>query len=323
MGLLDRAEKRIRAAEAYGARIIDAESIDWSRYELSETEQARVREASSWETDLVDAFSNPGNTYGSTLPWETVGDKLRIRPAELSVWSGYNGSGKSLAIGQIMLGLTSQSDRVCIASLEMRPIQTLKRMVRQHSQCATPSPSDVRGFTASVTGKLWVYEQVGTIKSERMLALCRYAREEIGCSHMVIDSLMKCGVGVDDYNAQKAFIDKLSTYAKDSDLHIHLVAHSRKGQDESLQGKMDVKGSSEITDMADNVFVWWLNKKKYFARQEGDAYDESDPDAVMVCEKQRNGEWMGKVGLWFDEASLSYTDVRPAYAAKPFSQRKM
>jgi twinkle protein len=32
------------------------------------------------------------------------------------------------------------------------------------------------------------------------------------------------------------------------------------------------------------------------------------PDAVLVCEKQRNGEWEGKLKLWFDYKSQQYIE---------------
>ena len=49
----------------------------------------------------------------------------------------------------------------------------------------------------------------------------------------MIDSLVKCGVGVDDYNAQKKFVDALCWAAKQHKVHIHLVNHIRKGNNET------------------------------------------------------------------------------------------
>lgn len=99
---------------------------------------------------------------------------------------------------------------------------------------------------------------------------------------------MKCGIGLDDYNKQKYFVDELSTLAKDTNAHIHLVNHSRKGERESnVMSKFDIKGAGEITDMADNVFIIWKNKKKEVALNASDVNPETEkkPDAMLICDK--------------------------------------
>ena len=308
MSLLVEAEKRWERAERFGACVIHDANIDWSRYELTPDDQARVRPAESWEDELIAAFSIPETLTGALPPWDSIRDRLRFRPGELSLWSGINGHLKSMALNQAALCFAGQSEKSCIGSFEMHPIKTLKRMARQHTRVESLSPSQVRGFFTDVHGKVWIYDQVGTVHTNRVLALCRYAREEVGCQHMIIDSLMKCGMDADDYSAQKRFIDKLSTYAKDSGLHIHLVAHSRKVAEEGLPGKMDVSGHADLTNMPDNVFVVWYNKKKRKAIEEGNHQHDREPDAAFICEKQRNGEWEGTVGLWFNKTSLLLTD---------------
>lgn len=308
MGLVERAERRFQQAKDYGANIVHDAAIDWSRYELSEEDQARVRKAEAWESDLIDAFCMHEEVIGATPPWEGVRDKVRFRPGELSLWTGINGHLKSMALNQIALGFTAQGERTCIASFEMHPIKTLKRMARQFIRAESLSPSEVRDFFSGIQGGIWIYDQVGTVNTTRVLALSRYVREEIGCQHIIIDSLMKCGMDADDYTTQKRFIDKLCTYAKDSGLHVHLVAHSKKVADEGVPGKMDVSGHADLTNMPDNVFVIWHNKKKAKAQQDLDHAHDRESDALFICEKQRNGEWEGKLGLWFDKTSLLFSD---------------
>ena len=38
-------------------------------------------------------------------------------------------------------------------------------------------------------------------------------------------------------------------------------------------------------------------------------------DCLWVCDKQRNGGWEGKIGLWFDPKSLQYLSF---HNQKPF-----
>ena len=58
------------------------------------------------------------------------------------------------------------------------------------------------------------------------------------------------------------------------------------------------------------MFIVWRNKKKQFDAQAGIGVDPDTPDGLLVCEKQRNGEWEGRFALWFDGASQQFV-ARP------------
>lgn len=310
MSELERMERQFMKTQEFGARLVKEHEIDFALWAIPEAEKAKIRPASDWVQEVVDHFANPPTNIGTMLPWSKTQNNIRLRPGELSIWAGVNGHGKSMLLSQIMLDAAiKQSQKVCIASLEMRPISTLARMARQASAEEDPGPLRVRFFHKCLKENLWLYDQQGTVRHDRMLAVVRYCREALSVDHFVIDSLMKCGINGDDYNLQKKFLDCLSTYARDSGIHIHLVAHSRKKETEDRpMDKFDVKGAGEITDMADNVFTLWRNKPKE-TRAEQDEISEADrtaPDAVLVCDKQRHGEWEGKIALWFNKRALQY-----------------
>lgn len=63
-----------------------------------------------------------------------------------------------------------------------------------------------------------------------------------------------------------------------------------------------------FTDQVDNVVIWWRNKAKENAIQAGEPSDPSKPDALMLIDKQRNGEFEGKVAFWFDPESMQYLE---------------
>ena len=154
-----------------------------------------------------------------------------------------------------------------------------------------------------------MYDQQGTVNGDRVIAVMYYCAEQLGVQHFVIDSLMKCGIRSDDMNAQKEFLDKLCAAARDLNIHIHLIAHSRKGEDEmSPPNKMDVAGSADITNQVDNVLTIWRNKRKEKVVRSGKASDDElrAPDALLICDKQRHGEWEGEIALWFDNESMRY-----------------
>lgn len=309
MSVVEQAEREMRLAHEAGQRVFGARDIDFDKYQMPPGDVAKLRPSSDWEKATIDHFCAPQEQRGARLPWSKTHGLVRIRPGELSIWAGVNGHGKSMILSQVMLSLMTQGETACIASLEMKPVATLARMARQCVGVEEPAPTAIRRFHDLVAGSLWLYDQQGTVQMQRMLAVVRYAREELKVQHVVIDSLMKCGIDSDDYNAQKRFIDALATYARDSDVHVHLVAHARKRDNEShAMDKMDIKGAGDITDLADNVFLLWRNRPKEDKVESGKAKDDekSAADAVLHVSKQRHGEWEGKVALWFNRKAMQY-----------------
>lgn len=120
---------------------------------------------------------------------------------------------------------------------------------------------------------------------------------------------MKCGIDEDDYKGQKAFADRLCNFKNEFDVHVHLVAHARKGESEDrAPGKLDVKGTGAISDLADNVFTVWRNKRKEFAGADADPAEE---DARLYCHKQRATGYEGALRLWFDRGCRQFSDSSP------------
>lgn len=285
------------------------DTIDFSEY-LADTDAAhKVRSAADFTDDVIAHFHAPEDQKGQWMPWPKTRNLFRFRPGEVTLWNGMNGHGKSLALGMVCMSLVAQRQQVCIASMEMKPALTLARICRQTFMGPLPDAEFIRGFHDATNRRLYLYDQQGTVKADKMLAVVRYCADKLKVSHLVIDSLMKCGMGEDDYNGQKHFVDALTAVARDYGIHVHLVAHARKGQDESRPpGKYDVKGSGAITDQVDNVLTVWRNKAKERAMAEGGSCDHKAPDAQIICDKQRNGEWEGKISLWFHQASQQFLE---------------
>jgi twinkle protein len=42
--------------------------------------------------------------------------------------------------------------------------------------------------------------------------------------------------------------------------------------------------------------------------QAGGSHQPTEPDALLIIDKQRNGEFEGKVGLFFDRGSMQYLE---------------
>jgi twinkle protein len=163
--------------------------------------------------------------------------------------------------------------------------------------------------------QMWLYDQQGTVTTQQVIAVTRYCAMELGIGHVFIDSLMKCVPGEDDYNAQKMFVDEITAVARDHNIHIHLIHHIRKLQNEELQpNKNDIKGTGAIADQVDNVLLVWRNKKKEHDKQKKGVADEKLPDTMLMCEKQRNGESEDWFNLWYDKESQQFVEMPGAIA---------
>ena len=287
---------------------------DFDRYmeERDTSEYANVKPATDFQSELLTYFNSDRVFAGASLPWAKTHEQFRLRPSEVTLWPGINGHGKSLVLGQVIMHLIKEQ-KACIASFEMKPVTTLARMCRQALKGSNPTDDYVKRFCDRAGDRLWFYDQHGTVSPDRVIAVIHYAAEKLGAHHFVIDSLMKCGISDDDYNGQKRFVDRLCAAAKDTCCHIHLVTHSRKGQDEfAIPNKMDVKGSGSITDQVDNVMTVWRNKRKEKEIAEGktDEKTMNEADTLIICDKQRNGEWEGKIGLWYDPAGMLFLESK-------------
>lgn len=288
--------------------ILTPDDIDFSAYLRDTDAGEKVRPASEYLNDVMHALA-PVHDSPTHPKLPFMNAWLYFAPGEVTLWGGFNGSGKSMLQGQVMAGFAEQGQKVCIASFEMKPAKTLARMIRQNMGQQSPTKDQAQMFLKRTEGNLWMYDQQGMVKADRMIAVIKHCAEKLKCQHIAIDSLMKCVRGTDDYNGQKEFVDQLTACARDFGIHIHLVAHLKKGEgDERMPTRMDISGTGAISDLVDNVILVWRNKKKERDRDGGKTVSETDPDAVLIVDKQRNGEWEGRVKLWYERSSMRFSD---------------
>ncbi|QAT72743.1 toprim domain-containing protein [Citrobacter freundii] len=276
--------------------------------------------------DTINAFYGKEQSLFYS-PWECLNHNFAFRQAELSLVNGVNGHGKTEVVGHMALEAMRQGVKTCIASLEIKPGILLKRLTRQSTCLKLPPQLEIESAFKFYDDRLWLFGLTGTAKADRLIEIFTYAWKRYGIELFIIDSLMKCGIGDDDYNGQKAFVDALCDFKNKTNTHVLLVTHSRKGDsEEKPTGKMDVKGSGSITDLTDNLFIIWRNKVREKAiqkEQQGEELDDKErkalgaPASVLMLEKQRNGEgWEGGIPLYLDPASHQFL---PTETASPFS----
>ncbi|WP_420255783.1 toprim domain-containing protein [Leclercia adecarboxylata] len=276
--------------------------------------------------DTINAFYGKEQSLFYS-PWECLNHNFAFRQAELTLVNGVNGHGKTEVVGHMALEAMRQGVKTCVASLEIKPGILLKRLTRQSTCLKLPPQLEIESAFKFYDDRLWLFGLTGTAKADRLIEIFTYAWKRYGIELFIIDSLMKCGIGDDDYNGQKAFVDALCDFKNKTNTHVLLVTHSRKGDsEEKPTGKMDVKGSGSITDLTDNLFIIWRNKVREKAIQkdlQGEELDDKErkalaaPASVLMLEKQRNGEgWEGGIPLYLDANSHQFL---PTETASPYN----
>lgn len=272
-----------------------------------------LRKASDYLDDLTSIFMpDDGKAPGYGTPFSKLSGKLYFRPADLTVWTGASGAGKSQVLSHCIVHWIDQGSRVCLSSLEMSPVQTLRRMVKQAGAVESPTDRFIGEALTWMDQGLLLYEKVGKAGVDSLLEVFDYARAKYGCDQFVIDSLMRLGIASDDYNGQETAVFKLVDWTVAHKVHVHLVAHARKGErGDGPPATEDIKGGMEIGGNAANIISIWRNRKHEEAVQAAASDDEraeleEKPGVILNVAKQRNGDFEGKIGLWFDQATYRY-----------------
>ena len=215
--------------------------------------------------------------------------------------------------------------RACVFSGEQGADMTLGNMVQQMAMRETPHVAHVRSCVEWFDNRLWIYDVKGRVDRARLVEVFRYARRRWRVDLFVIDSLMKCGLADDDYNGQGDFMEELVTFADAESCHVILVVHPAKAMDESRPvGKLRMKGTGKLSDLAHNCVETWRAKAKERAIAEAridpklSEIEKMDkiadlrnrPDTKLIVDKQRLSGKEGVVPLWFTPHARSWSDSR-------------
>lgn len=277
-----------------------------------------LRNAAEYAEALWQENNPSPETLGSETPWNI---EWRIRPGELTIWTGWSGHGKSLLLNHVQIhDFATTGSKILIASLEMPVGQSMAQLARM-ALGRNPRDRQETNSIAQYLGKgFWFYDAVGARPWRELLTTFAYAVRRYGIKRIVIDSLLRCGVAEDDYDGQKEFITAAVQFAADHNVHIHLVAHSRKKEDETKPpGKLDIRGAAAITDLCHNGWSVWRNKERETAIQTAketsvngtvDQTILAKPGARITCWKNRKTGVEEYCNLWMIPGSQQFTDTR-------------
>lgn len=280
----------------------------WS--EFTAQAQEDIIKAAVLQGDICSRLAFPVDNRTAKNPFS---DRFDLRPGELTIWAGANGSGKSAIMNQLSISMLRQGHGVCIFSFEMSPVSTLTHLIR----CAYGreiTMDDVVKFFDWAEDLLWIYQPQGAARADYVMDAVFYAAHNLHCADVVVDNLMMLSSGgtTDSLlQSQKFVVQSLKEISTQTGSRIHLVAHTRKpavGASQTKLSRYDIAGNSDITNLADNVVLVRRNFDK-----EREAIEtpelrnsvewDSDPDTLLVVDKQRETGELVQVRLWYDKIS--------------------
>lgn len=283
-------------------RLNDAKlpDVDFDQYYKTHADdKQKLKRVVDYYDELEKYLEHGDEIQGAKLPFARLNKLFRFRDGEVTLWTGFNGHKKSMMLGYAALGFLKESQKVCIASFEMKPIRTIERMARQHGHAEKVDYDVIGDFMSFAASNLYIFDHQGEMNPGRLLSIIFYCAKELGVKHFIIDSLMRVVAGEDSYNEQKDFVVKLCNMAIETNIHIHLVHHTKKGKEDSPSGRYDAKGSGAISDNVHNSLIVWSNKDN----------KEGMPDVILKCDKQREGEWEGSLPIKFDATTMRFYET--------------
>lgn len=285
------------AEKLNAAKLPDIDFDAYLRSDKSDTQKVKL--VSEYANEIQHLIDHGDEISGTQFPFAKLHGLFGFRNSEVTLWTGYNGHKKSMMLGFVVLkSFLAKAEKTCIASFEMKPVKTIARMVRQFSQMSHPQENEYVDFIEFAGRNFYILDQMGGMTPQRLYGVITYCAKELGVKHFVIDSLMRIVAGEDDHNAQKDFIVKLCEISNATGIHIHIVHHTKKGDENKPSGRYDAKGSGAISDNVHNSITIWSNKNKLTEM----------PDVILTCDKQREGSWEGRIALNFDATTLNFTE---------------
>lgn len=250
---------------------------------------------------------------GEEPPWKIP---IRFRPSEVTVWHGWNGSGKSVCLNFCGISFGLQGKKTCIASFEMKSERTFRNIIVQLTGTARPTEAVFKKALSWMDSHFYVFNRLGNASISETLNLFRYVACKYAVSHFFIDSLMRINdVYEDQVEPVKKLMNEITAFAKRYDVHVHLVAHSKKPMDggpntfHKPPSKFFISGSKALSDNADNVVCVWRNEEKQFKLdQQYDEEVEKDRDTEFHVQKYRDTGYQGFRRLYFDSETMQYRE---------------
>ncbi|OQR85631.1 twinkle protein [Achlya hypogyna] len=213
--------------------------------------------------DVLEELLNPLRASGvqsRTLPALNTYMK-GFRNGEVTVLTGPTGCGKTTLLSQLSIDWCAQGVSTLWGSFEIKNTRLVHKMLTQ--MAGEPLACNLALFdkTADAFEQLPMYflRFFGSTDVDEVLDAMEYAVYAHDVQHILLDNIQFMmsgqGRGYDKFERQDAALDKFRKFATAKNVHITLVVHPRKEQDDTDLSLSSVFGTAKATQEADNVLI--------------------------------------------------------------------
>jgi twinkle protein len=258
--------------------------------------------------EVLDLHQGRSVSKGVLTGWNDFDDLLSgLRPNELSVLTGETASGKTTWAANLSYKLVKKGYPVLIASFEMKPVTILKKMVQM--EVGYPffdlREIEVKAALKEISERpLYFIDVYGELGMSELRNAIYYAKRKHGIQVVVLDHLhyfLKYNSNEERQAIDQALRD-MKKWTMELAIHILLIVHPTKlTYDSQVVHLNDLKGSSGLKQIPDNVFSIWRPREN---KNGGAPSDNQVALHILKCRDDSGDE--GITSMTFDKRSQSY-----------------
>ena len=282
-----------------------------------------IRHISSFVDEFKDSFINGPRDRGATTGFPSLDGLIGgRRPGEITVISGNTGSGKSTFCLNTALNIAATGEAVLLGSFEQTIPAIMRKMAQMVSGRWWSMREDDLGQVMSMDDldqvvkvfseiPLYVINVFGQMNTDEFTECVKFARRRLKVKTVILDHIHFM-LKHDRADSERIEIDNTMLTLKqmtiERDLSCYVVAHPRKKQDENpVISIEDFRGSSFISQVADNVLVVWRDRDiSKLHPTMGRAEIHS-----LKCRSESGSE--GKVDMAFSYSGQKFVDHKTEY----------
>ena len=179
---------------------------------------------------------------------------------EFSLVTGATGSGKTTFLSQLSLDFLSQGVPTLWGSFEVKNEIFVETMVKQYHMSAPKNEAQALEAIENLEQlPLHLLDFYGSTPPEEIFETLEHSILAHDISIMCLDNLQFMlsdqALGYNKFDLQDKVVSQLRRLATKHSVHIFLVVHPKKVEDDHHLNSSSIYGSSKITQEADNVFI--------------------------------------------------------------------
>jgi len=296
---LERAKEEIRKA-VKNAKTIKKEFLS----DLADVRRKDYRSDKAISTGYTELDDLIGGMYGG----------------QLIIWTGFNGSGKSTFLSNLLLNGIDKGNRTFVYSGELSKSEFKEWMDLQASgsenltnyYCSVkrqdipiPDPRYYDYLDNFYRDRIYLFDTDDYATDKKILEAMSYMAKREGIKVFAIDNLMTMNItGNGEINEKQGkLILKLKQFARTFNAVVHLVAHPRKpGPGQRRVDKYSISGTADITNLADRVIGFHRLNADERTKEEYSGYN----NLLTIFKDRKFGVYDEEILFYFDYFSKRY-----------------